>query len=253
MKLAVTGKGGVGKTTIAALLAQVSLQRGNRVVAIDADPDANLAPTLGYHEATPIVPLCERKELIEDRVGSGGMIRLNPKVDDLMSSLGVEIDGIRLMVLGTIPRGGSGCFCSPSALLKAFLSHALSLPDEWVILDMEAGLEHLGRGSSRNVDTLLIVVEPTERSLETAERIRRLADDLGIRNVQAVANKVTSPEDVHRIEQQLSPVPLAGAIPSSTGLGGFSAQANLGRIEPSIRQALEGIYEAIRTSQEGAS
>lgn len=248
MKLAVTGKGGVGKTTISALLAQVCLGHGNRVIAIDADPDANLAPTLGYLDPQPIVPLCDRKELIEERVGSGGMIRLNPRVDDLINRLGIDLDGIRLMVLGTIPKGGSGCFCSPSALLKAFLSHALTLPGEWVILDMEAGLEHLGRGSSRNVDSLLIVVEPYLRSLETAERIRLLAGDLGIRDVRAVANKITSAEDVRLIEKELGSVPLAGAIPRSAALGGFAARADIDRIEPSVREALEGIYAAISST-----
>lgn len=248
MKLAVTGKGGVGKTAISALLAQACLRHGNRVIAIDADPDANLAPTLGYQNPAPIVPLCDKKNLIEERVGSGGMIRLNPRVDDLIDSLGVDVNGIRLMVLGTIPRGGSGCFCSPSALLKAFLAHALTLPDEWVILDMEAGLEHLGRGSSRNVDSLLVVVEPYRRSLETAARIRLLADDLGIKNVRTVANKITSPEDVRLIERELGSVPLAAAIPYSTSLGGFSARADIDSVEPSVREALEGIYAAISSS-----
>jgi len=248
MKLAVTGKGGVGKTTISALLAQVCLRHGNRVVAIDADPDANLAPTLGYNGPAPIVPLCDRKDLIEERVGSGGMIRLNPRVDDLVGKLGIDINGIRLMVLGTISRGGSGCFCSPSALLKAFLAHALAQPEEWVILDMEAGLEHLGRGSSRNVDSLLIVVEPYRRSLETAERIRLLAGDLGIRNVFAVANKIRSPEEARRISAELGSVRLAGAIPYSTGLADFSARVNVDNVEPSVREALDGMYAAISTS-----
>jgi CO dehydrogenase maturation factor len=248
MKLAVSGKGGVGKTTVAALLAQVCLSHGQRVIAIDADPDANLAPTLGYLGPQPIVPLSDHKELIDERVGSGGMIRLNPRVDDLMARLGVDINGIRLMVLGTIPRGGSGCFCSPSALLKAFLAHTLTLPEEWVILDMEAGLEHLGRGSSRNVDALLIVVEPNRRSLETAERLRRLAGDLGIMNVHTVANKVTSQEDALRIEQELDSVPLAGAIPFSAGLSGFSVRVDVHSVEPSVREALERIYAAISTS-----
>jgi CO dehydrogenase maturation factor len=248
MKLAVSGKGGVGKTTIAALLAQTCRRHGKRVVAIDADPDANLAPTLGYKSPVPIVPLCDHKDLIEERVGSGGMIRLNPRVDDLIDSLGVDIDGVRLMVLGTIPKGGSGCFCSPSALLKAFLGHALAQPEEWVILDMEAGLEHLGRGSSRNVDSLLIVVEPYRRSLETAQRIRSLANDLGIRNIHAVANKITSSEDVRLIEQDLGSLRLAGAIPHSTSLGGFSARADIESVEPSVREALEAMFTAISSS-----
>ncbi len=248
MKLAVTGKGGVGKTTIAALLAQTSLRHGNRVIAIDADPAANLAPILGYKDPAPIVPLCDRKALIDERVGTGGVIRLNPRVDDLVDTLGVQVGGVRLMVLGTIPKGGSGCFCSPSALLKAFLAHALTLPEEWVILDMEAGLEHLGRGSSRSVDALVVVVEPGRRSLETAARIRALAQDLGIRRILAVANKTSSPQDRKLIERELSPLPLAAAVPFSSGLGGFSAQADYDTVEPPVRQALEEIYTAISSS-----
>jgi CO dehydrogenase maturation factor len=248
MKLAITGKGGVGKTTISALLARASQRHGNRVLAIDADPDANLAPTLGYHNPAAVIPLCDKKELIDERVGSGGLIRLNPKVDDLIDTLGVEIDGIRLMVLGTIPKGGGGCFCSPSALLKAFLIHVLAEPDEWVILDMEAGLEHLGRGSSGHVDCLIIVVEPYKRSLETAERIQRLAKDLGITNIRCVANKVSSAEDMALIERELHSIPFAGAIPYSPGLGGFSARVDLSSLEPVVEQALEAIYATISSS-----
>ncbi len=248
MKLAVTGKGGVGKTTIAALLAEAALRHGNRVTAIDADPDANLAPTLGHPDPSSIVPLSDRKQLIEDRVGSGGMICLNPRVDDLIDDLGVEVNGVRLMVLGTIPKGGSGCFCSPSALLRAFLAHTLAQPTEWVILDMEAGLEHLGRGSSRNVDALLVVVEPNRRSLETAQRIRLLAEDLGITRVHAVANKTSSVADVHLIEQEMQGIPLAAAIPYSPGLAGFSVKADLDSLEPPVREALETIYASISSS-----
>ena len=245
MKLAVTGKGGVGKTTISALLAQACLRQGNRVIAIDADPDANLAPTLGYHDPAAIIPLAERKGLIEERVGSGGVIRLNPRVDDLIDTLGVDIDGVRLMILGTIPRGGGGCFCSPSALLKAFLLHTLAQPDEWVILDMEAGLEHLGRGSSAGVDCLLIVVEPSRRSLETAERIRALAEDLRIKKVWLVANKTTSEDEVRTIREALPSVPLLGAIPRSPALGGFAGRVTLESLDPGARDALTSIYASL--------
>jgi CO dehydrogenase maturation factor len=248
LKLAVTGKGGVGKTTISALIAKASQRRGNRVVAIDADPDANLAPTLGYPNPSMIAPLSEKKALIEERVGSGGFIRLNPRVDDLMDTLGVDIDGIKLMVLGTIPRGGGGCFCSPSALLKAFLIHVLTQPDEWVILDMEAGLEHLGRGSSGSVDCLLIVVEPYLRSLETAERIRLLALDLGIKKVWCVANKTTSDDDIRLIEKELRSLPLAGAIPYSDSLGGFSTAVDLASVEPRVSEAIDSIYATITST-----
>ncbi len=248
MKLAVTGKGGVGKTTISALLARVARQRGNRVLAIDADPDANLAPTLGHLDPSSIVALTDRKAVIEERVGSGGVIRLNPKVDDLVDTLGVDIDGIRLMVLGTIPKGGGGCFCSPSALLKAFLLHVMTQADEWVILDMEAGLEHLGRGSTTNVDCLLIVVEPYLRSIETAQRIQLLARDLGIHKVWVVPNKTRSDDDIRLIASKLDPLPLLAAVPFSPSLGGFSARIDLASVEPHVMNTIDAIYAAITSS-----
>jgi CO dehydrogenase maturation factor len=215
MKIAISGKGGVGKTTVAALLARAVSRRGNRVIAIDADPDANLAASLGHLSPDSIKPLSSHKDLINERVGTGGVIRLNPKVDDLLDTIAVDIDGIKLMVLGTIPRGGGGCFCSPSALLKALMLHVLAQPDEWVILDMEAGLEHLGRGSSGGIDGLIIVVEPSQRSIETARRIKALAGDIGIKRIWVVANKTGSVSDVSFIRDALSPLPLLGAVPRS--------------------------------------
>jgi CO dehydrogenase maturation factor len=245
MKLAVSGKGGVGKTTIAALLARIAQRNGNRVIAIDADPDANLAPTLGHENPASIIPLSRRKDLIEERVGSGGVIRLNPRVDDLVETLGIDVGGITLVVLGTIPKGGGGCFCSPSALLSALLIHILALPDEWVILDMEAGLEHLGRGTAGGVDCLLVVVEPSLRSLETAQRISALAKDLGIERVACVANKTAGADDVRLLEKGLGSLPLLGAVPYSSTLAGFSVRVDLSSAEPRVVETLEKIYSAI--------
>jgi CO dehydrogenase maturation factor len=245
MKIAISGKGGVGKTTISALLAKIVSLKGRRVIAIDADPDANLAASLGHPAPDSIVPLSAFKDLIEERVGNEGMIRLNPKVDDLVDKMGTDIGGIKLLMLGTIPRGGGGCFCSPSALLKAFLIHVLTQPDEWVLIDMEAGLEHLGRGTSGNVDALLIVVEPAPRSLETAARIRRLAKDLGIKKVWGVANKTESAEDIQKIKEVLGEIPLLGALPYSPGLAGFSARIDLQSADPRILTSMEAIYQGI--------
>ncbi|MGQ9629263.1 MAG: ATP-binding protein [bacterium] len=250
MKIAVTGKGGVGKTTIAALLAKIAVRHGNRVIAIDADPDANLAATLGHPDPDGITALSQKKDLIEERVGSGGFIRLNPRVDDLVDTLGVDVDGVKLMVLGTIPKGGGGCFCSASALLKAFMIHVLIQPNEWVILDMEAGLEHLGRGSSQGVDGLIIVLEPSNRSIETGERIERLAKDLGIKRVWGIANKLASDGDAKIIEEKLRPIPLLGAIPYTSSLGGFSAKVDLEALDPQVMERVEKIYNAITSTVE---
>jgi len=248
MKIAISGKGGVGKTTVAALLARAVAHQGGRVIAIDADPDANLAASLGHPDPDGIVPLSTHKDLIEERVGTGGVIRLNPKVDDLLDIVSTDIDGIRLMVLGNIPKGGGGCFCSPSALLKALMIHVLAQPGEWVILDMEAGLEHLGRGSSGGVDGLLIVVEPSRRSIETAQRIKALAGDIGIKKIWCVANKIRSEEEVRFIRDALSPLPLIGSLPRSPSLEGFSARVDYQSVEPRVIKSIEAIYQTI-TSQ----
>jgi CO dehydrogenase maturation factor len=217
------------------------------VIAIDADPDSNLAASLGHPDPDTIVPLSAHKDLINERVGTGGVIRLNPRVDDLVDTIATDVDGIKLMVLGNIPRGGSGCFCSPSALLKALMLHLLAQPDEWVILDMEAGLEHLGRGSSGGVDGLLIIVEPGQRSIETARRIARLAADIGIQKAWCVANKVRGDEDVRYLRDALAPLPLIGRIPLSDSLSGFTARIDGRSAVAGVDESIEGILQTIQS------
>jgi CO dehydrogenase maturation factor len=221
------------------------------VIAIDADPDSNLAASLGHPDPDSIVPLSNHKDLINERVGTGGVIRLNPRVDDLVDTIAADVDGIKLMVLGNIPRGGSGCFCSPSALLKALMLHLLAQPDEWVVLDMEAGLEHLGRGSSGGVDGLLIIVEPGQRSIETARRISTLAADIGIQRAWCVANKVRGDDDVRHLRDALSPLPLIASIPVSDSLSGFGARIDsrfgLPGINDSVNASIEAILDTIQS------
>ena len=202
MKLAVAGKGGVGKTTLASLLAGVYSEEGRRVIAIDADPDANLAMALGIppEQARRITPIAELKDLIEERTGAmpgsvGAFFKLNPRVDDIPERFSAKKDNIRLLVMGSVKSGGGGCVCPESVLLKSLLSHLLLDISDVVILDMEAGLEHLGRGTARGVDAFLIVVEPGKRSLETAESIRSLANDIGIRKVYVVGSKTHDDAD----------------------------------------------------------
>jgi CO dehydrogenase maturation factor len=220
MKVAVSGKGGVGKTTIAASIARALQQAGHRVTAVDADPDANLAGTLGYrHER--VVPLVELKQLIEERVGGqgwGGFLRMNPRVDDIPERFSIDADGIRVLVMGTIDRGRSGCACPENILLREVLNHLLLEENEHVVVDMEAGIEHFGRGTAEGVDCMLIVVEPGWASLETAKRICFLSRDLGIRNVRAVANKVQTKEEIEFINEQLSELSLLGELPRDPGL-----------------------------------
>jgi CO dehydrogenase maturation factor len=208
MKLAVSGKGGVGKTTFASLLIQSLAQRGIEVLAIDADPDANLAGALGFEGSDSIVPISQMKELIEERteaqVGSmGSFFKLNPKVDDLPASLALKKGNIRLMVLGGIDKGGGGCICPESTLLKVLVTHLILLKDEALVMDMEAGLEHLGRGTARSVDRLIVVVEPGRRSIETAHHIRDLAADIGLDKIFLVGNKIRGQADEDFLRKNL--------------------------------------------------
>ncbi len=198
MKIAVTGKGGVGKTTIAGTLARIFAERGNRVYAVDADPDANLASAIGIDPgaAEAIRPISEMSQLIRERTGAepGSMVpvyKMNPRVDDLPETLSMEAFGVRLLRLGTVKKGGGGCVCPESALLKSLLTHLMLNEREVVIVDMEAGIEHLGRATARGVDAMLVVVEPGRRSVQTAEAITKLAGDIGISNIMIVVNKVT--------------------------------------------------------------
>ncbi|MFP4655381.1 MAG: AAA family ATPase [Methanohalobium sp.] len=211
IKIAITGKGGVGKTTIAGTLARLLAQDDYQVLAIDADSDMNLASAIGIEK--PPEPLTEYKDLIRERAGeTGGAFKLNPKVDDVVDKYGVVgPDGVNLLVMGTIEQGGSGCMCPASAFLRAFLRHVILKERSAVIMDMEAGIEHLGRGTTRGIDMMVIVVEPGMRSVETASRIKELAGELDIKHVAAVINKSTL-ADIKPHLKELG-IPVLGEIP----------------------------------------
>ncbi|HEX9015307.1 MAG TPA: carbon monoxide dehydrogenase accessory protein CooC [Chloroflexota bacterium] len=217
MKIAISGKGGVGKTTLAGMLARQLASEGKPVLAIDADPDANLASALGVRpeRAATIVPIAEMSDLIEERTGAkpgtqGAYFRLNPRVDDIPSRFSLEHEGVRLMVMGTVDRGGGGCACPENVLLKTLMTHLLLQKDDSVILDMEAGVEHLGRGTSENVDAMVVVVEPGQRSVQTAHHVAKLAADLGITRCYVVGNKVRNDADREFIRQYAAPLPVLG-------------------------------------------
>lgn len=216
-KIAISGKGGVGKTTLAGMLARQYAADGVPVLAIDADPDANLASSLGVPPelAATISPIAEMEQLIEERTGakpgtSGAYFRLNPKVDDLPERYALRHEGVRLMVMGTVDRGGSGCVCPESVLLKTLVTHLLLQREDTLILDMEAGVEHLGRGTAGNVDAMIVVVEPGQRSVQTAHHVARLAQDLGIRRCFVVGNKVRDERDRDFVRSQVAPLPVLG-------------------------------------------
>ena len=200
MKLAISGKGGVGKTLLAAALSRAFAASGYSVFAIDADPDTNLAASLGFPHPEDITPISEMKELIEERTGvkpgqPGSMFKLNPDVADIPEKYARRLDGIRLMVMGKMKSGGSGCYCGENTLLQTLLVHLLVVRNEVVILDMAAGIEHLGRATAKAVDKLLIVVEPGRKSLDTALRIRKLAADIGLTRIVVIGNKVRNDAD----------------------------------------------------------
>jgi len=200
MKIAVSGKGGVGKTTFSSLFIRAMSEMGKHVLAIDADPDANLAAGLGIPDADKIVPISEMKDLVFERTGAkagtiGGFFTLNPKVDDLPDSLSKKFENIKLMRLGGIKKGGAGCICPESTLLKALITHVVLARDEIVVMDMEAGIEHLGRGTAQAVDKLLVVVEPGRRSIDTAINIKKLASEIRLDKVSIIGNKIRSSRD----------------------------------------------------------
>lgn len=218
MKIAISGKGGVGKTTFAAFLIKSLQQRGMSVLAIDADPDANLAQALGAKNAQEITPISEMRALIEERTETklntmGGYFKINPKVSDLPEKLSIDVDGVKLMVLGGIKAAEAGCICPQSVLLKVLVSHLILARDEVIVLDMEAGLEHLGRGTARAVEKMIVVVEPGRRSLETARQIKRLSQELGIKNLLIVGNKIRSEIDKDFLLAQMEGFTFLGFLP----------------------------------------
>ncbi len=218
-KLAITGKGGVGKTTLASVLARLYAAEGRTVLAIDADPDANLGAALGIpaEELSRVTPIAQLEELIHERTGSkpgtiGGFFKINPKVDDIPERFSVNRDGVKLLVMGTVKKGGSGCICPESALLKSLLTHLLLRREEVVILDMEAGIEHLGRATASAVEAFIAVVEPGMRSLDTAHAVRKLAEDIGIKKCYVVGNKITEDADRSFITDNLPDFQVLGFI-----------------------------------------
>ncbi len=256
LKVAITGKGGVGKTTLSSLLARLYAAEGNTVLAIDANPDANLGTALGIpvEELSRITPIAQMEELVQERTGGkpgtiGGFFKLNPRVDDIPERFSIAKDGVRLLVMGTVKKGGSGCMCPESALLRSLLNHLLLRRSEVVILDMDAGVEHLGRGTAESVDAFISVVEPGRRSLDTAQAVKRLAQDIGIKKCYVVGNKVTSDADRQFIIENLPDFELLGFISYNPkiaeadrkGMSPFDIDPNVASEVRVIKEKLEAI------------
>ena len=217
MKLAITGKGGVGKTTLSSTLARLYADEGRCVLAADVDPDANLGLALGLsqEEVDQIVPISKMRTLVEERTGATAankFFKLNPYVADIPDTFSKEINGVKLLVMGTVDVGGSGCVCPEHVMLKSVLSNLTYRKNDVVIMDMEAGLEHLGRGTAANMDQFIVVIEPGSRSVQTYHNVKRLANDLGVKRVRVVANKVRDEKDEQFVRNAIPEEDLLGII-----------------------------------------
>ena len=258
MKIAITGKGGVGKTTLTALLAQVYADQGRDVLAVDADPSPCLAGALGFSDELrrKLAPISEMDELIEERTGAkpgtlGGFFTINPRVDDIPERFSVSQRGVRLLEMGAVDIGGSGCICPESAMLKTLFTHLLFRKDEVLLLDMYAGVEHLGRATVDFVDAMLVVVEPTRRSLGTAAQIKRLANDIGLNRLWLVGNKVRDEEEAVFLQVETPGLPVLGFLPADLGVQeadrlGIAVYEHV----PALRQAAEGMAKQLESAIE---
>lgn len=222
-KIAIGGKGGVGKTTVCAIWAQLFAESGFDVLAIDADPDTNLASAFGIPSEQSPEPLIKMKELIAERTGTGkdtvgAYFRLNPKVSDLPEEYWIRANGLKLLVLGAITQAGAGCACPEGAFLKALLTHTMLQRQEVVLVDLAAGVEFMGRASVQGIDALVLIVEPGARSIETAKNMAKMARKLGIGCVAAIANKITESAQTQAIISQLDDIALLGSIKYSRAL-----------------------------------
>jgi len=266
MKLAISGKGGVGKSTVAGTLARLYAADGHRVLAVDADPDANLASALGLPSSfrSQIHTISTERKLIEERTGAkvrefGQMFKLNPDVSDIAERYAVRYEGVDLLVLGAVQRAAGGCACPESVLLKSLVSHLVLRRNDVVILDMEAGIEHLGRGTASGVDLMMVVVEPGQRSVETAERVRQMSADLGIRHFGVVLNKTADPEEDNRwIASKFGENHLLGTIPLDIRIAQADRQglalADLGYSELlNPFRKLQKALQSYRTAKESIS
>lgn len=244
MKLAISGKGGVGKTTLAAGLSTYFANRGYRVYAVDADPDASLGLALGLEpEAVEAIrPIVEMRDLIVSRTGGeGAFFSLNPEVEDLLEEYSLPLGNVLFFKMGAVKQGGTSCYCRENSVLHALLTTLLLRRDEMVILDMGAGIEQLTRGTARGVDLLLVVTEPTRVSLQTARTVTALAYDLEIRNIAYVGNKVRTPAERLFLEENLPSNQLLGILPFDEQEWGRARQGRAEGVDNHLQEDIAAI------------
>lgn len=249
VKIAISGKGGVGKTTFSANLIRAFVNRGYNVYAVDADPDVSLGATLGLpaDELANLRPIIEMKEIVDERTGGGGaFFTLNPKVDDLIDDFAVVRDKIKFLRMGAIKQGGTACYCKENSFLYAVLNSLLLDKDDVVVMDMSAGIEHLTRGTSRGVDMVIIVTEPTRVSVQTAKVVQKLATELGIKRVRILANKVRAEKEKAFIRSQFTEDELLGMVPFDEAVLENAIEEESGLLEGSgVMPGIDHILEKI--------
>jgi CO dehydrogenase maturation factor len=258
VKFAVSGKGGVGKTTFSALLARSLSNMGYEVVAVDADPDSNLCAALGVSAdlVSNTKPLIAMDDLIEERTGAkpgerGSFFKLNPYVSDIPDRFSLKIDNVKVLTLGSCKKGGTGCYCAENVMVKRLVDYLLLKDGEALIIDMEAGIEHLSRGTAASVGALISVVEPGMRSIETAQRVNALARDLGISRHFVVANKVKGDKDREFILSTLQDYELLGFLPFDTRLMDADREGRSPYLQsPEVMEQMEAIIKKLMSKLE---
>lgn len=254
MKIAISGKGGVGKSSIAAAMALLLARDNKKVLALDVDPDANLANCLGVplEIKSKIVPIAKHKELVEERTGAkinqyGQLFKLNPEVSDISDNFAVKHNGVNLLVTGAVDRGGGGCACPENVLVRALVTDLVLYKDDVLIMDMEAGIEHLGRATTRGIDCMIIVVEPGQNSIDCAERIIKMCGEIKLKNIAVVANKITTEEDETFIKKALPECKFLGSIPWSNEIRASDRndKSVLENLSPEIIKKFENILDKL--------
>lgn len=254
MKLAITGKGGTGKSTIAGILTHYYKNDGYKVLAVDADPDANLASAIGIpaEKASAIIPISEQRKLIKERTGAepgqfGQLFKMNPTVHDIPDEFCIDYQGIKLLVMGAIRKGGSGCACPENVLLRSLLSEIILNRDEVIIVDMEAGIEHLGRATASSIDKMIIIVEPGSRSISTAKTIMRMAKEIAIQSFVIVGNKLQDEKQKEWISKKFSQDQILGMISYHEIIrdADLLQQPLIELLDEKLKREFEKIYQAI--------